>query len=117
MASCRGELPENAHSRLIAPGPDFAVPYASVTYADLAGIMRQARYDFSDLSQRRSNSIGYEVFQRLPGRRLIALSVVETGYAPTCPLFASGVHDRERRPPTDGPTLLTIHFVPFEERC
>jgi hypothetical protein len=65
---------ENAHSRIIAPGPDFAVPYAIVTYDDLAGMMRQAGYDLSDLSQRRSNGIG--VFQRLPGGRLIALSAV-----------------------------------------
>jgi hypothetical protein len=65
---------ENAHIRLLAPGPDFAVPYAIVTYDDLSRRMEEAGWSLSRFNG--SGAPGFDVFQKLPGGRLVALSAV-----------------------------------------
>ncbi len=65
---------ENARSRVIAPGPNFGIPSVILTAGDLTRLMQQAGYDLSKLSGRQA--AGSEVFSRLPGGRLVALSAV-----------------------------------------
>jgi hypothetical protein len=77
---------ENAHSRIIAPGPDFAVRYAVLTYADLTRLMQQAGYNLSKFSGRQD--AGSEVFRSLPGGRLVALSAVGFDGAKTRAMLA-----------------------------
>lgn len=64
----------NARVRRIQAGRDLGVPYTLLTWAELTRMMRDAGYDLSKFSGRQSP--GAEVFSRLKGGRLMALSAV-----------------------------------------
>jgi hypothetical protein len=64
----------NARVRRIQAGRDLGVPYTLLTWAELTKMMRDAGYDLSKFSGRQSP--GAEVFSRLKGGRLVALSAV-----------------------------------------
>jgi hypothetical protein len=64
----------NARIRRIQPGRDLGVPYTLLTWAALTKMMQDAGYDLSKFSGRQSP--GAEVFARLKGGRLVALSAV-----------------------------------------
>jgi hypothetical protein len=64
----------NARVRRIQAGRDLGVPYTLLTWAELTKMMRDAGYDLSKFSGRQSP--GAEVFSRLKGARLVALSAV-----------------------------------------
>ena len=64
----------NARVRRIQAGRDLGVPYTLLTWAELTKMMRDAGYNLSKFSGRQSP--GAEVFSRLKGGRLVALSAV-----------------------------------------
>lgn len=66
----------NVNSRVwrIRAGRDLGVPYTLLTWVDLTRMMQNAGYDLSTFSGRQSP--GAEVFSRLKGGRLVALSAV-----------------------------------------
>lgn len=64
----------NSRVRRIQAGRELGVPYTLLTWADLTRMMQEAGYDVSKFSGRQSP--GAEVFSRLKGGRLVALSAV-----------------------------------------
>ncbi len=64
----------NARPQRIPAGRDLGVPYTLVTWAELTRMMQDAGYDLSKFSGRQNP--GAEVFSRLKGGRLVALSAV-----------------------------------------
>lgn len=64
----------NSRVRRIQAGRDLGVPFTLLTWAELTRMMQDAGYDLSKFSGRQSP--GAEVFSRLKGGRLVALSAV-----------------------------------------
>jgi hypothetical protein len=64
----------NSRVSRIQSGRDLGVPYTLLTWAELTRMMQDAGYDLSTFSGRQSP--GTEVFSRLQGGRLVALSAV-----------------------------------------
>ena len=64
----------NSRVSRIQAGRDLGVPYTLLTWAELTRLMQEAGYDLSKFSGRQSP--GAEVFSRLKGGTLLALSAV-----------------------------------------
>jgi hypothetical protein len=64
----------NARISRIQPERDLGVPYTLLSWGELTRMMQLAGYDLSNFSGRQSP--GAEVFSRLKGGRLVALSAV-----------------------------------------
>lgn len=65
---------ENGRPHRIQPGSDLGVPHTLLTWAALTRMMQDAGYDLNKFSGQ--NAPGSEVFSRLRGGRLVALSAV-----------------------------------------
>ena len=65
---------ENSRVWHLEPGRDFGVTYTLVTWAELSRLMQAAGYDLATFCC--SNAPGAEVFNRLPGGKLVAVSAV-----------------------------------------
>ncbi len=65
---------ENGRPHRIQPGSDLGVPHTQLTWTVLTRMMQDAGYDLTKFSGQ--NAPGSEVFSRLRGGRLVALSAV-----------------------------------------